>query len=96
MTGPAKHYPQVRARDRIRAICGACDAQDADGCLYSRKRGDCPLDGAFDALEAKLRPRETAPTQKRLNYDPNWGGDGKPLTTGETPEYQLKTKAEGI
>jgi hypothetical protein len=66
MTGPAKHYPQVRARDRIRAICGLCDAQDADGCLYSRKRGDCPLDGAFDALEARLRPREMPPTQTKL------------------------------
>jgi hypothetical protein len=66
MTGPAKHYPQVRARDRIRAICGACSVTNADDCLYFRKNGGCPVDGVFDALEAKLRPREIAATQTKL------------------------------
>jgi hypothetical protein len=66
VTGPAKHYPQVRARDRIRAICGACGAVDADDCLYSRKNGGCPVDGMFDAMEAKLRARAVPATQTKL------------------------------
>jgi hypothetical protein len=66
VTGPAKHYPQVRARDRIRAICKVCAAVDGDDCIWRRKKGFCTLDRALDALEAKLRPRETPATQTKL------------------------------
>ena len=66
MTGPAKQYPQVRVRDRIRAICGACSVTSAEDCLYWRKVAHCPVDGAFDALERKLSAPAVVATQTKL------------------------------
>jgi hypothetical protein len=66
MTGPAKHYPQVRARDRIRAICGLCPALNAEECLDWRKACCCPVEGTLLALERKLSAPAVPATQTKL------------------------------